>query len=286
MNDNNERKDVKESTEETLEDGQNAPSLGKTLRRFERLLMHYHAAGARRFGPQGNPNRGQGRVLALLKMQPDIAQRDLSYLLDMRQQSLSELLGKLEQKGYISREADEKDKRIVNIHLTEDGKKAAEEMNVRKEDKIFDCLNPEEQAQFTEYLGRINEALESRLEEMGVDANQRHGHGPYGGRPAHGYGHGPHHHGACEGGGHHGERGRHGCGARGGTEDAQHHECWDGSAILDQQARHAAAHRRGKWGPGGAEGARSYRSETAMLAVHPLLFINGFDDDGLMFFDL
>lgn len=32
---------------------------------------------------------GQGRVLAILKLKPEISQRDLSYLLDMSKQSLA-----------------------------------------------------------------------------------------------------------------------------------------------------------------------------------------------------
>ena len=48
------------------------------------------------FRPYGDSRRGQGRVLAILKMQPEISQKELLYLLDMRPQSLGELLSKLE----------------------------------------------------------------------------------------------------------------------------------------------------------------------------------------------
>ncbi len=46
-----------------------------------------------------NPYKGQGRVLALLKMQPEIMQKELGYLLDISTQALAELLNKLEKKG-------------------------------------------------------------------------------------------------------------------------------------------------------------------------------------------
>ena len=60
------------------------------LTRVEWLLHRYHQQNHRHFGPMGDPRRGQGRVLAILKLQPEISQKDLSYLLDMRAQSLGD----------------------------------------------------------------------------------------------------------------------------------------------------------------------------------------------------
>lgn len=64
-------------------------------------------------GPLADPTRGQGRVLALLKLQPDISTKDLSYLLGIRQQSLNELLNKLEKNGLVTRVQSEDDKRVM-----------------------------------------------------------------------------------------------------------------------------------------------------------------------------
>ena len=74
-------------------------SLARKVSRMEHLLHRYYTAGAHRHGSVGDPLRGQGRVLALLSAKPETTQRELSFLLDMRQQSLSELLSKLEEKG-------------------------------------------------------------------------------------------------------------------------------------------------------------------------------------------
>ena len=46
-------------------------------------------------GPFADTTRGQGRILAMLKIQPEIATKELAYLLGIRQQSLNELLNKL-----------------------------------------------------------------------------------------------------------------------------------------------------------------------------------------------
>lgn len=167
--------------------------------------MHrYQAYNMRAHGPQGNPHRGQGRVLALLKLQSPISQKDLSYLMDMRQQSLSELLAKLEQKGYITRTPSEEDRRTTVIALTEEGRKTAEQTEETELDlnRVFDALSPEEQAGFGSSLDKIAGALEKEMDSLGVDWKRAGGPAGWGRRgrnapppppPHHGHGFGPMH---------------------------------------------------------------------------------------------
>lgn len=134
-----------------------------------------------------NPHRGQGRVLAILRMKPEISQRELTYLLDMSKQSLAELLVKLEKSGYITREPSQEDKRVMNIKLTEAGMKATENIDDDRPaiEKILDCLNDEELASFSEHLDRIikryqqlfpDEDFEQRRRMM-EEFVSRYGHG-------------------------------------------------------------------------------------------------------------
>jgi len=132
---------------------------------FFRLVMLMHRYGhhiRRERGLFGDSRRGQGRVLSLLKMQPEISQKELSYLLDMRPQSLGELLSKLEKKEYVTRTPSEDDRRVVIIRLTPEGEKAAENPE-NKSDDFFGILNPEEKAQFNDYLERLSENLENKM---------------------------------------------------------------------------------------------------------------------------
>lgn len=69
-----------------------------------------------------SPTRGQARVLSLLQIQPQIETRDLGFVLGIRQQSLNELLQKLEARGFIERKPSERDRRVMVICLTEKGK--------------------------------------------------------------------------------------------------------------------------------------------------------------------
>lgn len=129
------------------------------------LLHRYQHHNRKEQGPFADPHRGQGRILALLKMQPEISQKDLSYLLDMRNQSLSELLTKLEKAGYVTRTQSEKDRRVMDIRLTNEGKEAANQAEQGKQDsgQIFDCLDEVERKNLSEYLARIITELEKQL---------------------------------------------------------------------------------------------------------------------------
>ncbi len=150
----------------------------EVLEQFMHLqaLMHrYQARNFMNFGPWGNPMRGQGRVLGILKMKPEISQKELSYLLDMSKQSLAELLNKLEKNGYIKRETSEEDRRSCNIKLTEEGKAFAEEMDGAEPnpEKLFECLNDEEVANLMTYMQRIIERLEDRFTGNDEDFRKR-----------------------------------------------------------------------------------------------------------------
>lgn len=135
--------------------------LYEKLYRLQWLLRQSHMQNHFAHGPFADRTRGQGRVLAMLKMQPEISSKDLSYLLGIRQQSLNELLNKLEKSGYVVREPSEADRRIMLVKLTEKGK--VEQQPDTDYSEIFDCLNPKEQAAFSKYLDRIIAVLQERV---------------------------------------------------------------------------------------------------------------------------
>lgn len=150
------------------------------------MLMH-RAMFHDFFGGVHNPHRGQGRVLAILKLKPEISQKELTYLLNMSKQSLAELLAKLEKNGYITREPSTDDPRSKTIRLTEEGAKAAGDVDDTVYDaaRVLDCLNDEELGHLSDYLARIITRYEEQFPDDDYEERRRmmeqfmsqHGHG-------------------------------------------------------------------------------------------------------------
>lgn len=140
-------------------------NLYKKITKIQWLLQKQHMKNHATIGPMADTSRGQGRILAFLRIRDGISTKDLSYLLGIRVSSLNELLVKLERAGYITREPSESDKRIILIHLTQKGRE--EEVPERESSNVFECLSEEEQATFGNYLDRIIDALEA---ELGTEA--------------------------------------------------------------------------------------------------------------------
>lgn len=170
------------------------------------LLTRVQHLGGRALGSQHDPRgtvgrdigRGQGRVLALLRLRPEITQRDLNTILDMRQQSLAELIGKLERRGYVTRRRSEQDKRVMVVSLTEEGRAAADALaDPERRFAFLDCLDVAEKRSLAALLARIVERLENDLGARADGGNEfeerrermaemldtdRHPHGHRGGR--------------------------------------------------------------------------------------------------------
>lgn len=203
---------------------ENYNELYEKFHKLKWLLKRYRMKQYSEGAPFADATRGQGRVLAMLKIQPEMSARDLSYLLGIRITSLNELLAKLEKGGYIGRKPSDADKRVSIVYLTEAGK--ATKQAAPDYGEVFACLSDEEQASFGGYLDRIIDALEPQvggeisdeeLERWKRDARARMGeerfehlmampggwhggpHGPFGphgscgGHRHHGPHHGPHH---------------------------------------------------------------------------------------------
>jgi DNA-binding MarR family transcriptional regulator len=158
----------------------NQPDLYEQYVRLVWLERRYQLQNLKEFGLMANPHQGQGRVLALLKLKPEISQKELSTILDIRSQSLGELLAKLERSGYITRTPSEADRRVMEIRLTDAGRIAANQSEEQMDDdKIFGCLNEEEQAVLSGYFKRIIDELEKQFGDDDADFRARDPRGSY-----------------------------------------------------------------------------------------------------------
>lgn len=119
----------------------------------------------------------QRRVLFFLREHGPMTQREILEEMGVRASSLSELLSKLEAKGYIKKEKSEADKRNYNVSITEDGIRALEEMHAKHQAAMSDLLSglsPEERKQLAALLEKLHTLWSQRPDAPTF----HHGHGP------------------------------------------------------------------------------------------------------------
>lgn len=122
---------------------------------LQELLIRSGYIAERKSGKQ----RGQSRILNILLENPQMSQRALQEQLGIEPGSISEILAKLEEKGFLVKEKDENDRRRMILRLTEAGKTAAEAEKSRDAkqygEEIFSSLTHEEQEQLKEILRKL-----------------------------------------------------------------------------------------------------------------------------------
>lgn len=106
--------------------------------------------------------RGQNSILKILADGNTIPQSELVKQLDMRPQSASEMLKKLEKRGLITRHQSKTDKRVIDLTITEQGK----QMYKQSEDFTpiaLSALTDEEKQQFANILDKLAVEIQKKL---------------------------------------------------------------------------------------------------------------------------
>ncbi len=123
-------------------------------------LLFYAAHASRpeppRGGGRGGPGMGQRRVLRLLSETESVSQQSLQEILAIRPGSLSELLGKLENKGLIARTQDEADRRKNFLSITDEGRRVLNDPDVQADP--FAVLTETEKETLKGLLKKVIEA--------------------------------------------------------------------------------------------------------------------------------
>ena len=135
-----------------MDDTQN---LTETFLETHHLMHRYHMAWyGKNFGGL-DPRQGQGRILTALRRMNTVSQKELGFILDIRPQSLGELLQKLEANGYIKRYRSPTDKRALIVELTEKG-------------ETFQLKKPDYEELFADLSELEREMLRKSLFQIGV----------------------------------------------------------------------------------------------------------------------
>lgn len=110
-------------------------------------------------------NRGQGKILSILQQTPHISQKELVRQLDMRPQSASEMIQKLEKKGFIERYKSEEDQRVMMITLTKAGQVLLNQ-NGDFQPVFLNVLTMEEKQQFHRILEKLVSEIEPEIAKL------------------------------------------------------------------------------------------------------------------------
>ena len=118
----------------------------------------------------------QTHILVMLAKNDRLTQSALTEMLGIQPGSASEVLAKLDSAGLITRSVNASDKRTSDIHLTDDGRRKAEEAVMQRhklQERMFTCLSDSEKHQLLSLLEKLNTAWD---EEFPEERKRRGGH--------------------------------------------------------------------------------------------------------------
>lgn len=107
-------------------------------------------------------------LLSLLEQNGAMTQKELRDALGIQAGSFSELALRLEERGFITRERDARDRRRIVLRLTDAGREKAGQSARVGDAELFAALSIGEQAQLRVMLGKIVEAHEAWKRERGI----------------------------------------------------------------------------------------------------------------------
>lgn len=147
--------------------------LTKSLLEMYQLLHRYHLMWyGKNFGGL-DPWQGQGRILSALRRMHSITQKELGFILDLRPQSLGELLQKLETNGYIIRYRSKEDRRALIVELTAKGETF--QMQKPDYDELYIALSSEERKELKASLNKMSEQLRDLIKKELEDSEYYEG---------------------------------------------------------------------------------------------------------------
>ena len=118
----------------------------------EELTKEFILASRFIMRPHGH-HMGQGRILKILNKGP-ISQKELQETLNVQAGSVSEIVSKLEERGFLTRSKSEDDARVVILTITEKGKGRLDEHTQRRD--FYSSISEEEKQQLKEILVKLN----------------------------------------------------------------------------------------------------------------------------------
>jgi len=138
---------------------------------FRRAMHMVVGQGDEQENTDKRHGHGHGKILHALDVSDGLSQKELAERLEIRPQSLTEALLRLEQEGYISRTRSAKDKREQFVQITPQGRERAHQVyEVRRQalDLLFSGLEEAEKEQLNALLEKLIERFKEEEEKQDV----------------------------------------------------------------------------------------------------------------------
>ena len=100
-------------------------------------------------------NSSQLKAMAAFHEDRQYSMGELCKIANVKMPSMTEVVDRLEKEGFVERVRDTNDRRVVNVQLTDDGKKAHDgilKARAKELFNIFGCLDEKERQQFLKSL--------------------------------------------------------------------------------------------------------------------------------------
>lgn len=134
-------------------------------------IMHMSMHQASLLFEQYDLKIGQAGILFIMEHFGEMSQRELASKMNVTPPSITAAIQKMEKLGFIKRESDEKDQRIMRLSLTEKGKSClahAKEVAKQMDDLMFRGMSQEEKLLLRRLLLQMRENLSKEKELSGI----------------------------------------------------------------------------------------------------------------------
>ncbi len=113
--------------------------------------------------------RGQPPILALLVADDGMSQKTIADKLDLSPATVTVTLKRMEKSGLVTRHMDERDQRVLRVHITEKGRdmfNKSEQTMIDVTEEILEGFTTEERRVFHDFIARMAENMESKMEKQ------------------------------------------------------------------------------------------------------------------------
>ena len=118
---------------------------------------------------------GQAGILFILNCEGTLSQREIAQKIGITPPSVTVALRKLEKMGYVTKEPDEYDQRIVRIRLTEEGKRRVDglkDLMEEMEEVIYEGMSAEERILLKRLLLEVRGNILNMKDFQGLSIRQ------------------------------------------------------------------------------------------------------------------